>query len=181
MGGTTPKVGAMLFVFLSIFEVAACARRPALPPTSTATEAADRGDSVDPPEGSHRLPASVVCEPEPPASPDAKVYIGAKAPRKGSLDKEVVRAVILSHIPAVRACYEATTGTRPYPEGRVFARFAIDAHGLVRDSCLASSTLNRPDGERCVVDEILGWRFPEPVGGGWVVVQYPFVFKAAAD
>lgn len=176
MGGTTPKARALLFVSLSAFGVAACARRPPLPAASAATEAADRGDSADPPKGCHRLPASLACEPEPPAGPDAKVYVGAEAAGKGSLDKEVIRAVILSHTPAVRACYEATMSMRPYPEGRVFARFAIDAHGRVRGSCLASSTLNRPDGERCVLDEILGWKFPEPDGGGWVVVQYPFVF-----
>ena len=177
MGGTTAKSRALLFVPLLAVGVAGCAR--GLPPTVAA--AANAGDSTDPPKGCHRLPASIACEPEQPVSPDARVYVGAKAAGKGSLDKEVVRAVILSHTPAVRACYEATLSARPYSEGRVFARFAIDAHGRVRGSCLASSTLNRPDGERCVLDEILGWRFPEPVGGGWVVVQYPFLFQPASN
>jgi hypothetical protein len=28
--------------------------------------------------------------------------------------------------------------------------------------------------DRCIVNAILRWEFPRPIGGGWVLVEYPF-------
>jgi hypothetical protein len=35
------------------------------------------------------------------------------------------------------------------------------------------------DVEGCLTDRIRRWIFPEPKGGGIVIVKYPFVFKAS--
>jgi len=99
----------------------------------------------------------------------------------GSLDKEAIRRIIRRHVPAVKTCYEAVMGPPPYAQGRVVTRFAIDREGKVRHSCLVTSTLDSPAGERCIVDELLRWGFPAPNGGGWVVVDYPFVLTPVTD
>ena len=98
-----------------------------------------------------------------------------RPPKGGSLDKEIIRRVIRRHIPAVRACYEAVMVAKPFPSGRVMTRFAIDAEGKVTHTCVVNTTLNQTPAEACIVDEMLRWEFPKPIGGGWVVVDYPFV------
>jgi outer membrane biosynthesis protein TonB len=65
-------------------------------------------------------------------------------------------------------------GPPPYPRGRVSTRFAIAASGRVESSCIADSTVKNPRIDRCIVDAILKWEFPRPIGGGWVLVEYPF-------
>ena len=40
-----------------------------------------------------------------------------------------------------------------------------------------SSTLENRGVERCITDKIRRWSFPEPKGGGIVLVEHPFVFK----
>ena len=100
---------------------------------------------------------------------------------RGALDKEIVRGIIRRHVPAVRACYEAVMGEAPYAQGRVVTRFTIDFEGKVRHSCLVSSTLRQPDGERCILDDELHWEFPKPLGGGQVVVDYPFVLEPETE
>jgi hypothetical protein len=35
--------------------------------------------------------------------------------------------------------------------------------------------------EGCIVRQIRRWRFPEPAGGGVVVVDYPFIFRSSAS
>ena len=54
-------------------------------------------------------------------------------------------------------------------------KISIDPDGKVRHSCVVDSELRDPVIDRCVVDAILGWEFPKPEGGGWVIVTYPFV------
>ena len=81
-----------------------------------------------------------------------------------------------AHLAELQACYDAIASTHPGTEGRVMARFAIAPTGAVEASCLVTSSLNDASVDRCVVERVLGWHFPTPDGGGWVVVDYPFVF-----
>jgi hypothetical protein len=57
----------------------------------------------------------------------------------------------------------------------LLTRFAIDRAGKVPYSCAVESTVNDLLIDRCILDEILHWEFSKPRGGGWLVVQYPFV------
>lgn len=133
-------------------------------------------DVTTPPEGSKRLPSSIACEPQPPCV-GCRVTTGGAAPRyAGSLDKEVIRAVILSHTADAKACYDAVTEAHPEAAGKLMVKFGIAPSGRVVTSCLESSALRDAVVERCMVDLPLGWTFPAPQGGGWVVVSYPYVF-----
>ena len=142
---------------------------------SPAGEAAD-DKPVPPPAGTKRLPSSLQCEPEPPCT-DCVTATGDEARLIGSLDKEVIRGVMRSHVAQVKACYDAVVATHPDARGTLRVRFGMSPSGAVETSCLVSSELNDAAVERCVVELLLSWRFPAPEGGGWVAVTYPFQFS----
>lgn len=95
----------------------------------------------------------------------------------GSLDKEKIRQVIRSHRMAIAMCYERELLEHKGLQGRTKVRFVIQANGHVSNSETTSSTLDAPTVEACVNREIETWQFPEPEGGGIVVVNYPFNFS----
>jgi len=97
---------------------------------------------------------------------------------RGSLDKKVVGAIIGSHLPAVRACYEAERPANPDLKGRIACQFTIAATGRVITSTLQSSTMKNSKVEDCVCREMRNWEFPKPAGGGIIIVSYPFNFTA---
>ncbi|HEY5089952.1 MAG TPA: AgmX/PglI C-terminal domain-containing protein [Polyangia bacterium] len=158
---------------ICLLGIAGCAAAPARAPAGVTAAAAE---SEPPPVGSKRLPSSINCEPDPPqvCAAGCATATGAAARHVGSLDTEVVRAGIASHVAEVRVCYDAIALINPEAEGILRVRFGIGPSGIVRTSCLMSSELNAPSVDRCVLDRLLTWRFPAPNGGGWVVVSYPF-------
>ena len=92
-----------------------------------------------------------------------------------------IAAVVRRHSDSLRACYQAVLVSKPYPGGNVVTRFAIDRLGKVGASCVESSTLNRPQAETCIVDDILHWEFPAGPAwlfSPWLIVKFPFVFRA---
>jgi TonB family protein len=99
----------------------------------------------------------------------------------GSLDKELIRQVIARNRGQIRFCYESLLNRYPKLGGKVAIRFTISATGSVVASSLAQSTANNPELEQCVAGRVRTWQFPQPKGGGVVVVTYPFIFKAAGE
>ncbi|HSZ81815.1 MAG TPA: AgmX/PglI C-terminal domain-containing protein [Polyangia bacterium] len=98
---------------------------------------------------------------------------------RGGLDKEIVRRVVRQHLNEVRYCYEEALPQRPTLAGRVVAQFTIAPTGRVLASALQSSSLGAPTVEACIVASTRRWLFPQPVGGGVVVVSYPFQLAPA--
>jgi len=97
-------------------------------------------------------------------------------PPMGSLDTEDIRDIIRAHIPAVKLCYERELRRNLALQGTVSSRFTIAADGTVVTSGIMSSTMNNSKVEDCVGQEICTWEFPRPIGGGIVIVSYPFNF-----
>ena len=95
---------------------------------------------------------------------------------RGSLDKEIIRRIIHRHINEVRFCYEESLRQQPRLAGRVGVQFTIAGNGQVLTSVLQSSTVGNANVENCTVAAVRRWQFPQPAGGGLVVVSYPFVF-----
>jgi len=95
----------------------------------------------------------------------------------GSLDKELIRRVIHAHRNEVRYCYERALTASPGLWGKITVTFIITASGTVQSSKTKETTMNNSDVENCINQKIKLWRFPEPKGGGIVVVTYPFVLK----
>ncbi|RKH12473.1 TonB family protein [Corallococcus sp. CA053C] len=99
----------------------------------------------------------------------------------GSLDKELIRQVIQRNRGQIRYCYESLLNRFPKLGGKVSVKFIISATGSVATSNVAQSTAGNSDLETCVAGRVRTWKFPEPKGGGSVIVTYPFIFKQAGD
>jgi metallo-beta-lactamase class B len=109
-------------------------------------------------------------QPDPELVPDA-VAGGAK---------DIVRSIIRRHINEVKACYEEELAHKPGLAGRMLVQFSVSGAGKVIDSVLVSSTLGNARVERCGVMAVRRWQFPKTVGGGIVIINYPFVFEPDA-
>lgn len=97
----------------------------------------------------------------------------------GSLDKEVIRRVIQQHSAQIRFCYERQLQRHPGLHGKVNTRFTISATGRVSQAKVVNSSLGNRAAESCITSKIRTWRFPEPKGGGVVIVNYPFILKTS--
>jgi metallo-beta-lactamase class B len=97
----------------------------------------------------------------------------------GSLDKEIIRRIIRRHVDEVKACYEPQLALKPGLAGRIMVQFTIAASGQVVSSVLQHSTMANEEVERCTVAAVRSWQFPKPIGGGVVIVSYPFVLSPA--
>ncbi|MCS6914795.1 MAG: AgmX/PglI C-terminal domain-containing protein [Myxococcales bacterium] len=100
---------------------------------------------------------------------------------RGSLDKEIIRRIIRRHINEVKFCYEKELTRKADLMGRVMIQFTIASTGQVVASVVQSSTMNSPPVEQCIAQAVRRWEFPKPMGGGIVVVTYPFVLKASGQ
>ena len=98
---------------------------------------------------------------------------------RGSLDKEIIRRIIRRHINEVKYCYEQELTKKPNLGGRIMVQFTIAASGQVIASVLQNSTMSNAKVENCTVQAVRRWEFPKPLGGGIVIVSYPFVLTPA--
>jgi|GEM_PF-4592368 len=95
----------------------------------------------------------------------------------GSLDKNIIRRVVRQHRNEIRYCYEKELVKNPNLGGKVDVKFTVSPTGSVASAAVASSTLNNASVESCITKKIKRWKFPQPKGGGIVVVKYPFNFS----
>ena len=101
--------------------------------------------------------------------------IPGQANVRGSLDKEIIRRIIRRHINEVKYCYEQELTKKPELGGRIMVQFTIAASGQVIASVLQNSTMGNARVENCTVQAVRRWEFPKPLGGGIVIVSYPFL------
>jgi len=105
--------------------------------------------------------------------------IPGQANVRGSLDKEIIRRIIRRHINEVKYCYEQELTKKPDLGGRIMVQFTIAATGQVVASVLQNSSMGNAKVENCTVQAVRRWEFPKPLGGGIVIVSYPFVLTPA--
>lgn len=100
----------------------------------------------------------------------------------GSIDKEAIRKTILDHAPEVRDCYEERLAADPRLEGKITVKWVVGPDGRASSPQVdgAQTTLASEDVARCVMERIVTWQFPRPVGGGIAVIAYPWVLRSAA-
>lgn len=99
----------------------------------------------------------------------------------GSLDRAVVTRILRQHGPEYRYCYEKELNLNRALSGRLTAKFTIAGNGGVVAVNIEGSTLRNTGIEQCLIRHIMTWSFPEPRGGGLVIVKYPFVFQSDAS
>jgi TonB family protein len=95
------------------------------------------------------------------------------------LERDVVMAVIRRHQSEITFCYESELTRSPTLGGKVAVSFTIDGAGSISDAQVAESGLDNESVESCILSRIRRWRFPEPKGGGVVVITFPWVFHVA--
>ncbi len=102
---------------------------------------------------------------------------GGQAVIMGALDRAVIDAYIKRNLAKIRWCYEKELNKDPKLFGKIVINFIIAKTGQVSSSKVQRSTMGNETVESCVADQIKKIRFPQPKGGGIVIVNYPFVFK----
>ena len=60
--------------------------------------------------------------------------------------------------------------------GKVTIKFVIAKDGSVSKASVKSSTMGNKSVEGCITGRFMRFKFPEPKGGGIVIVSYPFIF-----
>jgi hypothetical protein len=94
----------------------------------------------------------------------------------GSMDPDVIRRILMDHLPQFRHCYQSELEkTGQELKGVIKLDFAIGASGHVTNAGVEASDLPTPV-RKCVVGVLRGIQFPEPMGGGTVEVKQPMNF-----
>ena len=106
----------------------------------------------------------------------AKIVPGKPAVQ-GSLDKEIIRRVVRQHRREVKYCYETQLAKDANLKGKIVVRFTISPTGAVVSAVVKESTVKNDAVHDCLVRKLKRWAFPEPKGGGTVIVTYPFSFS----
>lgn len=95
----------------------------------------------------------------------------------GGMDPDVIRQILIEHIPQFRYCYQsALDSSKASFNGVVKLNFMIGASGHVSKAGVESFNSIPIGVKNCVVNVLRGIRFPEPMGGGVVEVNQPFNF-----
>jgi len=95
----------------------------------------------------------------------------------GSMDPDIIRKILLDHLPQFRYCYQKELerlGSEV--SGVVKLNFIIGASGYVSQAGVDGSSPLPVDVKKCVVGVLRGISFPEPNGGGTVEVRQPMNF-----
>lgn len=96
---------------------------------------------------------------------------------EGGLTREQVEEVIARNMGQIRYCYEKNLQAEPGLKGRVAVNFVIGASGRVSTAHVQHSSVDSAKLEGCVIARLKDFRFPQPVAGVNVQVQYPFSFQ----
>ncbi len=108
-----------------------------------------------------------------------------KAAASGTLTKDQVQAGVAEVKPQIVGCYEQALAQNPKLAGSIKVLFEIgeDPDDTDKGAVVAGevdSEMGSPFFEACVLQSIVGARFPRPEGGV-VKVTYPFAFESHDD
>lgn len=96
----------------------------------------------------------------------------------GSMDPDVIRRILLEHLPQFRYCYQRELErTGAEAAGIIKLNFTIGASGHVSAAGVDGSSGLPTDVKKCVIGVLRGITFPEPMGGGTVEVKQPMNFQ----
>jgi hypothetical protein len=96
----------------------------------------------------------------------------------GRLPPEVIQRIVRQNFGRFRLCYENGLRKNAKLKGKVVTRFVIDAQGSV-SSAMREATTDLADATvvDCVTRAFKNLSFPQPEGGGNVIVVYPVIFN----
>lgn len=96
---------------------------------------------------------------------------------EGGLDRSVIHATIAKYLNQIRACYEQGLSHQPGLNGQVTMSFEIAGSGRLNFARVSQSTLGNSGVEHCIVNRMMTWQFPKPLGNVAVRVKYPFLLR----
>ena len=96
----------------------------------------------------------------------------------GGLHASQIDETIKRHLSQIRYCYQRQLQKDPGLQGKLVTRFVIAQDGSVSKAETKRSTLGNAAVDSCVNGRLSRITFPEPKGGGLVIVSYPFMFSA---
>lgn len=99
----------------------------------------------------------------------------------GGLDKDVIARVIKQHQNEIKYCFEVELQKNPALAGKVAVNFIIEGTGAVSEASVTETSLGNANTEQCMLTKIKRWKFPQPVGGGIVTVNFPWIFKGSGE
>ena len=94
-----------------------------------------------------------------------------------ALDRALIDKVIKQNMNRLRYCYQRELSKDPTLGGKIVVKFSIDKAGGVSSAAIKSSSMNSAAVESCLTKSFMSFKFPEPKGGGVVIVSYPFLFS----
>lgn len=95
----------------------------------------------------------------------------------GGLDRYVIKRIIRRHTYGIRYVYERSLRRNPSLRGRINIRFTINGRGRVLNATATSRNIRDYRLLRAVQNRFRRMRFPQPRGGGIVVVNYPIFVR----
>lgn len=97
----------------------------------------------------------------------------------GGLSRAEIERVVRRNMGDINYCYERRLNARPNLSGIFEAEFTISASGSVQRTGSSRNTIGDDRLDSCINGSIKTWRFPKPVGGTVVKVNYPFILKSS--
>lgn len=94
----------------------------------------------------------------------------------GALDRSLIDEVVKRHMNQIRYCYQRELTKNPSLGGKIVVKFTIAKDGTVSKASTASTTMSNKAVEGCIEGRFMRMQFPQPKGGGIVIVSYPFIF-----
>ncbi|MCB9680772.1 MAG: AgmX/PglI C-terminal domain-containing protein [Alphaproteobacteria bacterium] len=94
----------------------------------------------------------------------------------GGLSRDQIDRVVKARLNTIRFCYQRELTRDPSLGGKLVIKFTVARDGTVSAASAAQNTVGSASVAACVTERFFAMTFPEPVGGGIVVVRYPFVF-----
>jgi TonB family protein len=115
-------------------------------------------------------------------TPTITAAVGALVPTATStrtqaqLTKDGIGRVMKANLVRFKRCYEVQLKTKPKLEGTIIPRFTIGDRGTVTDASIASTSMNDPEVEACVLSVVRELQFPPTQRGRTMVISYPLKF-----
>ncbi|MEZ4235755.1 MAG: AgmX/PglI C-terminal domain-containing protein [Myxococcota bacterium] len=95
----------------------------------------------------------------------------------GALDRSLIDEVVKRHMNQIKYCYQRELTKNPALNGKIVIKFTIAKDGSVSQESTKTSSMKNSSVENCIVGRFMRMQFPEPKGGGIVIVSYPFLFS----
>lgn len=100
---------------------------------------------------------------------------------ESGLDRDQIAAVVQKNMGQIIYCYEMGLQSKPSLKGRLTANWLINSKGSVSTTQIAHSSVGDANVESCITSKIRNWKFPRPIGGVNVDVNYPFELRRVSQ